>query len=162
LCFVQVSYRSFLAAFKLATDRQGAQVGYPFALGETVELIAGASLVSSPKQRFNPMIEVENIRHIEGLGLGPEGGRGRPRELDAVGAPVVARGVLGGKGPRVYRAPIPLAPPGMIKFTFTSLTIYFAKHGRHLRLKEPPSCFGVKQGPDQIDRDRYTYKNHHP
>jgi hypothetical protein len=74
----------------------------------------------------------------------------------------VARGVLGGRGPSVYRAPIPLAPPVMITFSLTSLTIYFAKHGRHVLLKESPSCFGVKQGPDQINRDRYTYENHHP
>jgi hypothetical protein len=77
---VQVSYRSFLVAFELAKDRQGTQVGYPFALlnlcalGEGMELFAGASLVSFSKQRFNLMIEVENIRHIEGPGLGPEGG----------------------------------------------------------------------------------------
>jgi hypothetical protein len=132
------------------------------AIHDEVWLFAGASLVSPSKQRLDLVIRVENIRYIEAVGLGPEVGRGRSRELNAVGAPVVACGVLGGKGPRVYCIPIPLAQPDMIKFSFTSPTTSFAEHGRHRLLMELPSCFGVEQGTDQIDRDRYTRKNHHP
>jgi len=54
-------------AFELAKDSQGAQVGYPFplvnlgAVGESEHLFSGAPLVSSTKQRFDFMMEVETL-----------------------------------------------------------------------------------------------------
>src|SRR3712207_2551967 len=66
-------YCPFGVTFPLAQDRQGAQVGYPFplvnlgALGETVDLFSGASLVScSSQQRFDLMTKVEAVQRIEG------------------------------------------------------------------------------------------------
>src|ERR671919_637137 len=59
-------------AFELAQECQGAQVGYTItlvnlgALGETVYLFSGASLVPSSKQRFDLVLEVETVQHIEG------------------------------------------------------------------------------------------------
>src|SRR5919199_2868160 len=63
-----------------------------------------------------------------------------------------------------YTAPIPLAPPVMITSFPMSLTLLFSSPntGVHLLPRELPFCFGVEQGPNQVEQDSATHKDHHP